>query len=832
MASRLWLGTLAGAVVLLAALAVAPPFDEPPPPARAAGGSAPLATATPTPVCGQGSWVGRAPYPFPVFDHALTSLNGQLYSFGGNYPHGSAAYRYDPIVDTWTPLADLPAPRGGAGVVTDGRYAYIVGGIDNQDRIQNTLYRYDPVSDSYTSLAFSPLGSADAAVVYLDDRIYRVGGLSGSYRSIQSSVDVYDVQSNTWAPVGTIADYPVAAHGLQAIAWDGYIYGAGGWGGVLGELFNTYRYDPATNQWSDSPISDLPDPRINAASAVLNGRWILATGRSWNVPSQTAAALDLQDPTGPWATLPRAWYFRQLAQGATAAGGFYLVGGIDTMYAQADVLEYQETPCPLPSTTPAPTASPMPSPSPTSTPTALPCGSAGWFPEAPYPVTVDSQATAAQGGRIYSFGGLLGEGGGTDAAYVYDPDTTLWQALALMPQDRFDASAVSDGRYVYILNGLTTGFTNTFLRYDPVLGTYAYIAPAPLATAYQAAVYLDGKIYRLGGTTTSGPTTSVDVYTIATDTWAPPGTIAPYPLAVNFPAAVATGGYIYAAGGFPGDGGPPIAKTYRYDLTTNLWSDTAVADLPAPRAWAEGGLSGSQWVLGSGTDNLDWQPLTTAVLLNLSVPGACWTTVPGPVPARMHGGGAGTSAGVFAVGGLALTGDQNVTQRYREGACPDGSPTPTATAALPSPTRSASLTTTPSPRPAPRPLLRRLRRARAPRRRFPRHRGARRRRPKPRRARRPAPTRPLHPRLPRLPRPEAAQAPLPSRPAHPPVRRLPNVERCSSMCKLRTTSTGPCSTWPAVKWSQATRTAPTVHMSRPPAANSLKSWFWLLRCPS
>ena len=338
---------------------------------------------------------------------------------------------------------------------------------------------------------------------------------------------------------------------------------------------------------------------------------------------------------------------------------------------------------------------------------------------------------------------------------------------------------------------------------------------------------------RLGGTTTSGPTTSVDVYTIATDTWAPPGTIAPYPLAVNFPAAVATGGYIYAAGGFPGDGGPPIAKTYRYDLTTNLWSDTAVADLPAPRAWAEGGLSGSQWVLGSGTDNLDWQPLTTAVLLDLSVPGASWTTVPGPVPARMHGGGAGTSAGVFAVGGLALTGDQNVTQRYREGACPDGSPTPTATAALPSPTRLASLTTTPSPpagtptatSPAPTRTRTTTPVPTPPRSATP--------APEATSSRRPAPTRPLHPRLPRLPRPEAAQAPLPE-PTRTPAG--PTVTQCGAVFVDVQTSDyfygAWCSTWPAVKWSQATRTAPTVHMSRPPAANSLKSWFWLLRCPS
>ena len=183
MARRLWLGTLAGAVVLLAALAVAPPFDEPPPPARAAGGSAPLATATPTPVCGQGSWVGRAPYPIAIEGHAMVALDDQLFSFGGDSQgiRLRNAYRYEPATDTWTQIADLPAERTDASAVTDGRYVYIMGGYDNAARIQYPL-PLRPLTDSYTSLAPALRGAAEAALVYLT-----IGSIASSGSTITGS---------------------------------------------------------------------------------------------------------------------------------------------------------------------------------------------------------------------------------------------------------------------------------------------------------------------------------------------------------------------------------------------------------------------------------------------------------------------------------------------------------------------------------------------------------------------------------------------------------------------------------------------------------------------
>src|SRR5436190_11456094 len=42
----------------------------------------PMPTSTPTPIC-PGSWTQQAPYPIPVFDNAVVSQGGLIYSFGG-----------------------------------------------------------------------------------------------------------------------------------------------------------------------------------------------------------------------------------------------------------------------------------------------------------------------------------------------------------------------------------------------------------------------------------------------------------------------------------------------------------------------------------------------------------------------------------------------------------------------------------------------------------------------------------------------------------------------------------------------------------------------------
>src|SRR5262249_825547 len=76
----------------------------------------PLPTPTATPCASVGSWTEQAPYPIAVSGHAVVSVGGNVYSFGGivNNAAITNAYKYTPATNTWTPIASLPARGPGS----------------------------------------------------------------------------------------------------------------------------------------------------------------------------------------------------------------------------------------------------------------------------------------------------------------------------------------------------------------------------------------------------------------------------------------------------------------------------------------------------------------------------------------------------------------------------------------------------------------------------------------------------------------------------------------------------------------------------------------------
>src|SRR5579859_6854966 len=319
------------------------------------------------------------------------------------------------------------------------------------------------------------------------------------------------------------------------------------------------------------------------------------------------------------------------------------------------------------------------------------CTTGSWSLKAPYPDPggVGEEAVAAQGGMLYSFFS-------NTANYKYDPTSDTWTSIAGLPAGRSRASAVSDGTYLYILNGSSGNpTTNTLYRYDPVANSYTTLAPAQLATAEQAAVYLNGKIYRIAGYNAVSETATVDVYTISTDTWAPPGTVADYPLAVSGLSAIATGGYIYAAGG--ATQATVITKTYRYDPLSNTWDDNAIADLPTGSYEGAGDILNGRWVLAGGYAD-DYQLDKNVVALDLSNPSSPWVGLPWMPAWRWFAGGATVGSAFYIVGGYNggfwLQGTTTV-QQYLEGPC--ATTTPTVTGTAPPATRTGTVPPTPTP---------------------------------------------------------------------------------------------------------------------------------------
>ena len=331
---------------------------------------APSPTPTATPCASVGAWTEQASYPIATSGHAVVSVGGNLYSFGGivNNAAITNAYKYTPATNTWTPIASLSAPRGWFSGTTDGTYVYLLGGVDQNFNTTATLWRYDPISNTYnTSLPSYTIPTYFHASVYLNGKIYRIAG-----RAIGTDfhVEVYDIATNTWSMV---ANYPFANHHLMAAALGSYIYAGGG----NASPTKTYRYDPSTNTWDDGAIADLPAGRSSAASGVYNGRWLLAGG---DVNFATSNSVIAWNPaTNTWNNLPNMVQARDNLEGATAGQSFYAVAGDSTPGTPTnDNQQYTETcatstPTPTATATPTPTATATVTPTPIPTATSMPC---------------------------------------------------------------------------------------------------------------------------------------------------------------------------------------------------------------------------------------------------------------------------------------------------------------------------------------------------------------------------------------------------------------------------------------------------------------------------
>jgi len=120
----------------------------------------------------------------------------------------------------------------------------------------------------------------------------------------------------------------------------------------------------------------------------------------------------------------------------------------------------------------------------------------------------------------------------------------------------------------------TNNTGQTFAGYSAYAsgGTWTTKAPMSIPRDRAAAVALDGKVYVIGGTNSSGALASMEVYDPATNTWT---TKASMPGPKSESGAAVANGRIYVVG-------PPDNRLYEYNPATNTWA--IKAPLPATPA--------------------------------------------------------------------------------------------------------------------------------------------------------------------------------------------------------------------------------------------------------
>ena len=151
----------------------------------------------PTPLAGSqgpvGAWTGR-----------------ELVVFvGGRDPDGkpwsarlARAAAYNPATDTWRRIAPLPAPRGGATAVWDGREVLVVGGGTAKGRLARVGFAYNPATNRWRRLPRIESGRLGGSAVWTGSRLLLWGGSTraGSLLAPRRGL-AYDPKTNRWSPL-------------------------------------------------------------------------------------------------------------------------------------------------------------------------------------------------------------------------------------------------------------------------------------------------------------------------------------------------------------------------------------------------------------------------------------------------------------------------------------------------------------------------------------------------------------------------------------------------------------------------------------------------------
>jgi PKD repeat protein len=264
-----------------------------------------------------------------------------------------------------------------------------------------------------------------------------------------------------------------------------------------------------------TPLAPMPSPRVFPATAALNGTIYVAGGLGDNDPLSDILAYD--PGTNAWRTAGTLRYGVGAAGAAALDGRIYVVGGQGAQGPRDDLQIFD------PATGEVEAGPPLPLPMAWGTATVL-------------------------DGRIHAFGQVQDpfdpfcELTCYFAHQVFDPSTGAWVTRAAPPSLYSAGSAVTIDGSLYLLSG---GFGGHLARYDAQANTWTTLDGREGRQGGAGAV-LGGRLYAIGGWTSSGLTGVVDRFDPQTGVW---DQVRPMPTPrANFGAAVVGQG-VYVVGG-------------------------------------------------------------------------------------------------------------------------------------------------------------------------------------------------------------------------------------------------------------------------------------------
>ncbi len=244
--------------------------------------------------------------PTPRFEHTAVWTGSEMIVWGGNDGQGVPATggRFTPATSQWsrTSSADpRPSAREGYSVIWTGGEMIVWGGQDDTSGTAAGA-RYDPATDTWS--AVSSQNSTGRVcfhtVIWTGTEMIVWGGDSdcGSPTG-QSGGGRYDPVQDLWADT-SLAGAPTGRLEHSAV-WTGermVVWGGRGW--LSDGLNDGAMYDPATDTWQPTTTEGAPAPRYHHSAVWSGGEMIVWGGFAQPDPGSTGGRYDpISDEWGP-----------------------------------------------------------------------------------------------------------------------------------------------------------------------------------------------------------------------------------------------------------------------------------------------------------------------------------------------------------------------------------------------------------------------------------------------------------------------------------------------------------------------------------------------------
>ncbi|MCB0029883.1 MAG: hypothetical protein KDE28_18340, partial [Anaerolineales bacterium] len=229
---------------------------------------------------------------------------------------------YDPALDLWVALPELPAALLAPGVKRIGTDLVLSNGGFNWDQPQVTTYTAPWLTAWETATASPPAAVGQTATGRIGQEILLLG--SGT-----AAIQLYDLARNSWRTVSSRALPPFPDDGYAAAVFNDELYLFGGLGPAAGLV---QIYNPALDSWRLG--APLPFPAGLATATLISNQIYLVGGVVGGVTTPAAARYD---PLGnSWASLPALPQGRHYASAGTDGSRLFIFGGREGPLAPND----------------------------------------------------------------------------------------------------------------------------------------------------------------------------------------------------------------------------------------------------------------------------------------------------------------------------------------------------------------------------------------------------------------------------------------------------------------------------------------------------------------